>query len=74
MKWDKSWLDLMSARTVGRLQVLDFLLVHLDLDLLLVSQVAHVLGIVVNYQAVVWRHVSREWNLQSRRIWIFKLL
>lgn len=65
MKWDKSWLDLMSARTVGGLQVLDFLLVHLDLDLLLVGQVAHVLGIIVNYQAVVWRHVSREWNLQS---------
>jgi hypothetical protein len=64
----------MSACTISRLQVLDFLLVHLDLYLLLIGQVAHVLWIIVNYEAVVWCHVSRERNLQSRRICFLQLL
>ena len=71
MKWNESWLHLISACIISILQVLNFLLVHLNLCLLLISQVAHVLRIIVDDKPVVWRHVSWKRNLQSRRIRTF---
>lgn len=71
MEWNEGWLDLISARIIGIFEVFDFLLVHLNLDLLFICQMTHVVRIIVDNEAVVWRHSSREWNGKSRRIWIF---
>lgn len=74
MKRDESGLHLMSARSVGRLEVLNLLLVHLDLDLLLIGQVAHVVRIVVDNEPVVWGHMSRKRDLQRRGICFLQLV